>query len=199
MALILEDDVWIDPGEAAMLNQIRSLGAFDLVFVNRRMVKHRQLLAEADTFGFFAPLDEVYRAFPKVLSKSDFDVVVYGGKLPRAPGGDAYVLSRAGARALLETFAGSRMITHVDRWLFAASLGIATVEQMPYGPRRYAELARKLGRDAPLAAYVAQRPLAMQKSGAVGGSIRKTGAPGAGRRVFGHWLAAVRRLGQGKA
>lgn len=112
--LIVEDDVIPLLDLPAGLDGLGLPEAFDLVFVNDRIAPR---LAPAETAGFTTrTLEAAMHAFPAE---------------DNAPGGDGYILSRAGARKLLDWVAEDGFGEDVDWRLIAYGLSPAALAGLP--------------------------------------------------------------------
>lgn len=112
--LIVEDDVIPLLDLPAGLDALQLPEGFDLVFVNDRLAPQ---LEPATTAGFTTrTLEAAMHAFPAE---------------DNAPGGDGYILSRAGARKLLDWVAEDGFGEDVDWRLLAYGLGPAAIAGLP--------------------------------------------------------------------
>ncbi|WP_226577756.1 glycosyltransferase family 25 protein [Acuticoccus sediminis] len=134
-ALIVEDDVRFTSDARSLDDAIVSLDRpFDIIFVNSRANRIMTLAGYERGRDVFVPVDGMYanllRHQPAECLEASW--VSKDGVLP-APGGDGYVLSRAGARRLLDYVAGLKQLFHVDVFLFCAAAG-ATLRDAPHLP-----------------------------------------------------------------
>lgn len=131
--LVVEDDVIPLLDLPATLGGLNLPESWDLVFVNDRLTPRR----DADDSARFTttPLDIAMRGF----HPDD-----------NAPGGDGYLLSRAGAAKLLDWTAGDGFAHDVDWRMLAYALSGAEIAEIPSGSVARRELER-LGRDIPRA------------------------------------------------
>jgi len=127
-ALITEDDSRMHPGFDAFLKDLADLQGFDIVFVNRRMVMHRE--RTADTPDRFREVGEVYNALRDQLGERA-EHANYGGVLPAA-GGDGYVLTRAGAMKLIGSYAKFGLFHGVDYLMFFMCLSDEVLRREPH-------------------------------------------------------------------
>ncbi len=114
-ALILEDDALVMAGFATLVEDLESLGPFDLVFVNSRCVRYRTLLNDGDR-SKFRRVEEVYRLL-RIHLGDKAEHRTRGGLLS-APGGDGYVISRSGAEKLLTFIAEDGIGGAIDFYMF---------------------------------------------------------------------------------
>ena len=143
--LIVEDDVIPLLDLPAGLDGLELPAAFDLVFVNDRIAPRLDPAAAA---GFTTrTLEAAMHAFP-----AD----------DNAPGGDGYILSRAGARKLLEWVTEDGFGEDVDWRLIAYGLSPAAIAGLPRPSHAGPWLDRigsLIGRAERLDAYVLHPPL----------------------------------------
>lgn len=143
--LIVEDDVIPLLDLPAELDGLGLPAGFDLVFVNDRLSPR---LEPASTSGFTVrTLATAMRAFPAE---------------DNAPGGDGYILSRAGARKLLDWVGEDGFGEDLDWRLIAYGLSSAEIAGLPR-PSHAGPWLDKVGalveREERLAAYVLHPPL----------------------------------------
>lgn len=152
-ALICEDDAVLTEGPCRAVEAARKTGA-DIVFANDRLASW----GAADGIVGTRPLPEIMA-----------DLATRGGPaaagLKRAPGGDAYLLSRDGAARLLALTAAQRIVCGVD-WAMLWNALPEVSETMRAAFPELAILCRTLPLTAPpLAAHVLARPVAAQAGG----------------------------------
>lgn len=172
-ALVIEDDVVFQPDAFAHWAQCPMPEGFDLVFVNYRMFK---LAAAAGWPVDFAPLANPDRWMDRALAAEPagprpgpayvpvadtlgtlFAARYYRDPLWYAPGGDGYLVSRAGARRLLDMMSRRKIHMGVDYAMVLnslsrevmAGLSDAVLEAMPGICRNFVRRER----EAPLAGW----------------------------------------------
>lgn len=143
--LIVEDDVIPLLDLPASLNDFGLPAGFELVFVNDRIAPR---LEPAATTGFTSrTLEAAMHAFPPE---------------DNAPGGDGYILSRSGARKLLDWVGEDGFAEDLDWRLVAYGLGPAAIAGLPR-PSHAGPLLDRIGqlvrRDNRLDAHVLHPPL----------------------------------------
>ena len=116
--LVLEDDSLIVPKFSDVEKEVAEL-EFDLCFVNVRARNYLQLSGLSSEI----PYRTVNEVVMELLTKGHdvFEDKNHGGQLP-PPGGDGYIISRAGAEKLLNFAARDRYPHHVDHWMFFRSM-----------------------------------------------------------------------------
>jgi len=115
MALICEDDVAFSQSPTALIAEAENLDAFDIIFANERAVNWRNAVIEGDDL---TPVGEVLSA----LASKD---LTPGESIAKAPGGDCYLVSKAGAAKLLTYLAEDKVIAGVDWMMLRRSIGAA--------------------------------------------------------------------------
>ncbi len=115
MALICEDDAVFARTPDALITAAEALDGFDVIFANDRAVGWR----------YAATDDDELTPAGQVLTSLGAKGVAPGDGIAMAPGGDCYLVSRAGAEALLANLADDRVIAGVDWMILRRSLGAA--------------------------------------------------------------------------
>lgn len=149
MALICEDDAIFTGSPDALMAEAETLGEFDVIFANERAVGWRQA-AEHDEGA--APVGDVLAAL-KARGLSP------GEGIAKAPGCDCYLVSRAGAEALLENLANDKVIAGVDWMILRRSQGATGL-----GGDEWAYLSRSTP-DGDLRTFIAADAIAKQADG----------------------------------
>lgn len=162
MALICEDDAVLKSKLIELRSDARRNEGFDVIFANERMVGWRERHA--------AKSDKKLISVEKVMER----LRVNGGKpgdaaLSRAPGGDAYLISRSGAQKLLTAIASHRITAGVD-WAMLA-LGLSAEERSASDLSELQWLSSQLGAEPNLNILVAKTAVAAQNDQASGGSV----------------------------
>lgn len=115
MALICEDDVAFAQSPAPLIAEAERLNGFDVIFANERTAEWRNAAMD----------DGNLTAMADVLSGLAVKGLTPGDGIAKAPGGDCYLVSRAGAAKLLDYLAKDRVIAGVDWMMLRRSSGAA--------------------------------------------------------------------------
>lgn len=145
MALICEDDAVFVRAPEALIAEAEAMTGFDVIFANDRMAGWRQAA------GF-----EGSAAVGDVLKGLGENGVEPCNGIAKAPGGDCYLVSRAGASALLANLAVDRVIAGVDWMILRRSAGAASL-----AGDDWAYLSRA-AQDGDLRCFVSAEPVARQ-------------------------------------
>lgn len=121
MALICEDDAVLTGDPARLFAAARRRGDFDVIFANDRMSAWREAAALKSDPKTMEVGALAARMTAKGLAPGD-------GGLSKAPGADAYLVSRAGARKLLDNLARDRVAAGVDWMILARALAPGAVD-----------------------------------------------------------------------
>ena len=146
MALICEDDVAFSQSPAPLIAEAEGLDAFDVIFANERAAEWRNAAVDGDAL---TPVGEV-------LSGLADKGLAPGEGVSKAPGGDCYLVSRAGAKKLLAYLAEDRVIAGVDWMMLRKSEGAARL-----GGDEWAYLSA-VTQDGDLSTFVAPLPVVWQ-------------------------------------
>lgn len=154
MALICEDDAVFVNAPDAVIAEAEALGAFDVIFCNDRAVGWRQAAHGGNGLA----------SVGEVLKGLGAKGVTPGDGVARAPGCDCYLVSRAGARALLANLAEDKVIAGVDWMILRRSQGAAGLGATGLGGAEWAYLA-DAAPDGDLRTYIAADAIARQADG----------------------------------
>lgn len=146
MALICEDDTVFTNSPDTLVVEVEGTGEFDVIFANERAVGWR---TAAEIGDGAAPAGQVLAALGEKGVKP-------GEGIAKAPGGDCYLVSRAGAEALLANLADDKVIAGVDWMILRRSEGAAGL-----GGDEWAYLARAAP-DGGLRTFIAADAIAKQ-------------------------------------
>jgi len=118
-AIVFEDDAWpfADLAIGDELTRLLAASKADLLFVNERGCYRWW---EEDPRGFRTLASAIARADPRM----------------RAPGGDGYVVTRAGAQKLIDNHEIDRMLCPTDWQMVLYSLTLAEIRALPEGVPR---------------------------------------------------------------
>lgn len=174
--LVLEDDIEASADLAHLEQDIKSLAEFDLVFVNGRGGLYRKLYEKFEAAPAFLPLDDFHQTLARRLPQGTFEQKFFNkdGAIAWPPGGDGYVMSRAGAEKMLRIASGMTYLQHVDMVLYALSVKPETYRTVSQSPRAFANIRAQQKTDETLRGYFAKKVYISHETKGVGGSVRLT-------------------------
>ncbi len=149
MALICEDDAVFTTPPDTVVAEAEAIGAFDVVFANDRAVGWRQA----------AQVGEGPASAGDVLAALGAKGVKPDDGVARAPGADCYLVSKAGAKALLANLAEDKVIAGIDWMILRRSQGATGL-----GGDEWAYLS-SAAPDGDLRTYIAATAIARQADG----------------------------------
>ncbi len=149
MALICEDDAEFITSPDELIAATEAVGAFDVIFANERAVGWRQAAQVGD--GLASAGD--------VLKSLGAKGIAPGDGIAKAPGGDCYLVSRDGAKALLANLAEDKVIAGVDWMILRRSQGA-----MGLGGDEWAYLSNT-AQEGGLRTFIAAQAIARQAAG----------------------------------
>lgn len=174
--LVLEDDIEASADLAYLEQDLKSHAGFDLVFVNGRGGLYRKLYEKFEAASAFLPLDDFHQTLARRLPQGTFEQKFFNkdGAIAWPPGGDGYVMSRAGAEKMLRIASGMTYLQHVDMVLYALSVRPETYQTVSQSPRAFANIRAQQKTDETLNGYFAKKVYISHETKGVGGSVRLT-------------------------
>lgn len=177
VGLVCEDDARFLRPAAELEPYLAAMAGHDMLWLNDRSVAYRAYGSIAAT-DLLTPLATVWAATSAWPRDPTFPYFSRNLRDLRAPGGDFYALTQAGARHLLAEFARDGARTDVDCWMFfkAIPAEAARLYWRRFIPRWLA-LARIAPAEQPLAAAIVDRPFGTTDTRLAGGRVRNPPAP----------------------
>ena len=172
VGLICEDDARFLRPAAELEPYLAAMAGHDMLWLNDRSVAYRTY-GGSDAADLLTPLATVWAATSARPRDLTFPYFSRNLRDLRAPGGDFYALTQAGARHLLAEFARDGARTDVDCWMFFKAIPavMARLHWRRFIPRWLAQ-AHIAPSEAPLAAAIVDRPFASTDTRQAGGRVR---------------------------
>lgn len=173
-ALILEDDVDVFPGITHLANSLDVAGGVQLAFLNSRMDRMIDNVM-GPAAGGIVDVEALHRHGLEHLTPEQFEKpkISSKGLMVAAFGGDGYVLSRSGAKRLLDGVAELIAFPHVDHYLYLMGVSPEVIDNAVHCPRTIRAARVKMPLQySPIRAVVARPAHVRHVASYLGGTVR---------------------------